>query len=160
MDILTLVDRLESLVNDGWRVPFTVKTVINENEFFDVIDKMRVSVPEELRRADELLEKRDDVMAAAAADASRVLEQAREQVERLVDEHEIVAAARADAERIKAQAHLEAEEIRRGADDYALGILSELESRLSTLLRTTSNGLAALKRRRAPTWAEDSEEEA
>jgi hypothetical protein len=63
-----------------------------------------------------------------------------------------------EAERIKAQAHLEAEEIRRGADDYAMGVLSDLESRLSSQLRTTSNGLAALKRRRAPTLSEDSQQ--
>lgn len=146
-DILALVDRLEALVNEGWRVPFTVKTVINEVAFFEIIDQMRVSVPQELRRADELLENRESVMAAAAADAERIREEAREQAARLLDEHEVIAAARAEAERIKAQAQMDGEQARIGADEYALDVLSELESRLSALLRTTSNGLASLKRR-------------
>lgn len=158
-DILALVDRLEALVSGGWRVPFTVKTAVNENDFYDIIDQMRVSIPQELRRADELLENRESVLAAASADGDRILEQARERATRLVDEHEIIAAARAESERIKAQAEMDAEETRRGADDYALGILSELESRLSSLLRTTANGLSALKRRQAPRLPEDSEEE-
>jgi hypothetical protein len=158
-DILALVDRLEALVNDGWRIPFTVKTAVNENAFFDLIDQMRVSVPQELRRAEELLENREAVLAEARADGERILEEAREQALRLLDEHEIIAAARAEAERIKAQAEMDAEETRRGADDYALSILSELESRLSSLLRTTANGLTALKRRQAPMVPEDSEEE-
>jgi len=157
VDILTLVDRLEDIVNEGWRVPFTMKTVINESAFFDIIDQMRVSTPEELKRADELLEKRESVLADAEADAERILEEAREEAARLLDEHELVAAARAEAEVIKAQAEREAEEIRQGADDYALGALSDLESRVSSLLRTTSNGLSALKRRQAPTAPEDAE---
>lgn len=158
-DILALVDRLEALVNGGWRVPFTVKTTINENDCYDIIDQMRVSIPQELRRADELLENRESVLAAARSDGDRILEQAHERAARLVDEHEIIAAARAEAERIKAQAEIDAEETRRGADDYALGILSELESRLSGLLRTTANGLSALKRRQVPNVPEDSDEE-
>ncbi len=146
-DILALVDRLEALVNEGWRIPFTVKTVINEIAFFEIIDQVRVSVPQELRRADELLENRESVMAAAAADAERIREEAREQAARLLDEHEIIAAAKAEAERIRAQAQMDGEQARIGADEYALDVLSDLESRLSALLRTTSNGLASLKRR-------------
>jgi len=94
MDILALVDRLESLVNGGWRVPFTVRTVIDENVFFDIIDQMRVSIPQELKQANELLEERDRVLAAAAEDAERLIEEAREKAARLLDEHEITAAAR------------------------------------------------------------------
>lgn len=146
-DILALVDGLEALVNEGWRIPFTVKTVINEVAFFEIIDQMRVAVPQELRRADELLENRESVMAAAAADAERIREEAREQAARLLDEHEIIAAARAEAERIRAQAQMDAEQARIDADEYALDVLSDLESRLSALLGTASKGLAFLKRR-------------
>jgi hypothetical protein len=158
-DILALVDRLEALVNGGWRIPFTVKTAVDENVFFEIIDQMRVSIPQELRRADELLENRGAVLAEARADGERILDEAREQAVRLLDEHEILAAARAEAERLRAQAEMDAEESRRGADDYALSILSELESRLSSLLRTTANGLSALKRRQVPSVSEDSEDE-
>jgi len=157
-DILALVDRLEAVVNHGWRVPFTAKTAINENEFFEIIDQMRVSVPEELRRADELLQNRESVMAAAAADADRLLEETRQKAERLVDEHEIAAAARAEADGIRAQAQRDAEAVRKGADDYVLGALSDLESRLSSLLRTTSNGLSKLQRKYGPRPDEESQD--
>ncbi len=150
IDILELIDRLEALVNKGWRIPFTVKTAIDENAFFDLVDQMRVSIPQELKQAKELLEDKEKVLAAAAEEAERITDEAQEKVARLVDEHEIAAAARAQAESIKAQARREAESIRTGADDYALGSLSELESRLGSLLRTTSNGLATLKRRQTP----------
>jgi F0F1-type ATP synthase membrane subunit b/b' len=158
IDILALVDRLENLANEGWRVPFTVKTVINETAFFDIIDQMRVSVPEEVKRAGELLEDRERVLAAAAEDAERIRQEARQKAERLVDEHEITAAARAEAERIKTQAHQQADQFRKEAEDYALDALSDLESRLTSLLRQTSNGLTALRRRLAETVPENPEE--
>lgn len=158
IDILTLVDRLEALVNGGWRVPFTVKTVVDENACFDIIDQMRVSIPQELKQANELLGEREKVLAAAAEEAERLLEEAREKAARLLHDHEITAAAQAEAETIKGQARREAEGFRKEADEYALDALSELESRLSSLLRQTSNGLAALKRRHTQTVSENPEE--
>ena len=148
IDILALVDRLETLANGGWRIPLTTRTVIDENAFFDIIDQMRVSIPQEVARASELLQEKDRVLAAAGEEAERIVKEAQEKAARLLDEHEIVAGARGEAERIRAESLREVEEARKGADDYAMGVLSDLESRLSSLLRTTSNGLAALKRRR------------
>ena len=149
IDILELVDRLEALVNNGWRVPFSTKAVVDESAFFDIIDQMRVSIPQEVWWAKELVQDKESVLTASTKNAEDIVEQARLEATRLLDEHQLVAAARAEAENLKAQAQREAEGIRKGADDYAVNVLSELETRLSALLRTSSRGLTALKRRRA-----------
>ena len=78
MDILELVDRLESLVNEGWRVPLCAKTAIDESAFFDIIDQMRVSIPQEVKRASELLQDRDSILATATKSAEHVVEEGRE----------------------------------------------------------------------------------
>ncbi|KPL24498.1 MAG: hypothetical protein AMJ93_02260 [Anaerolineae bacterium SM23_84] len=158
MDILVIVDRLEALVNEGWRVPFTAKTAIDENTFFDIVDQLRVSIPQELKQANELLAQKDAILAGAAEDAERLIEEARHKAARLVDEHEIAAGARAEAESVLAKAQQEAEQFRKEADEYALDALSDLESRLSSLLRQTANGLAALRRRGIPTAPEGPDE--
>jgi hypothetical protein len=157
IDILTLVDRLENAVNHGWRVPFSMKTVIEEDEFFDIIDQLRVSIPEEVKQANDLLSERERVLAAAQDDAERIIREAQAKAERLLDEGEISAAARAEAERIKSQAQREADEFRREADDYALEVLSDLEARLSALLRQTANGLAQLRHKHDEIVPEDLE---
>jgi len=158
MDILELVDRLESLVNEGWHVPLSARTAIDESAFFDIIDQMRVSIPHGVKQASELLQDRDSILATATRDAEHIVEEARERAAGLLGDHEIIAAARAEAGSIKAQAEREAQGIRKGADDYAIGVLGELESRLSSLLRTSSNGLAALRRRRRHQASEQPEE--
>jgi hypothetical protein len=158
IDILALVDRLENIVNQGWRIPFTMKTVVEEDQFFDIIDQLRVSIPDEVRRADELLSERERVLAGAQDDAERIIREAQAKAERLLDESEIAAAARAEAERIKSQAQREADAFRKEADDYALEALSDLEARLSALLRQTANGLASLRRKHGEIMPEDMEE--
>jgi hypothetical protein len=158
IDILALIDRLENVVNQGWRIPFTMKTVVEEDQFFDIIDQLRVSIPEEVRRADELLSERERVLAGAQDDAERIIQEAQAKAERLLDEGEIAAAARAEAERIKSQAQREAAAFREEADAYALEALSDLETRLSALLRQTANGLASLRRKHGEIIPEDLEE--
>jgi len=158
IDILALVDRLENIVNKGWRIPFTMKTIIEEDQFYDIIDQLRVSIPDEVRQANELLGERDTVLAEAQDDAERIIREAQAKAERLLDEGEIAAAARAEAERIKSQGQREADAFRKEADDYALEALGELEARLSALLRQTANGLATLRHKHGEMVPEDLEE--
>ena len=42
MEILGLIDTLESMILEGFRVPLTKKTMINEEKVLQVIDKIRL----------------------------------------------------------------------------------------------------------------------
>jgi len=55
MDILELVDRLEELFNEGRAVPFTHSVIVDEDRFLDIIDQMRMTIPDEVRKAQQLL---------------------------------------------------------------------------------------------------------
>ena len=58
IDILYLVDRLEALLSKGWRVPLTSKTMIDEDEFLDIVDQMRIAIPEEIKLAKKMQQDR------------------------------------------------------------------------------------------------------
>ena len=51
MDILHLIDRLEALVEDSFHLPFTSNVIVQEDAFLDIIDQMRVTIPEEVKLA-------------------------------------------------------------------------------------------------------------
>ncbi len=51
MDILHLVDRLEEVFNDGRPLPLTRKLLVDEDRVLELIDQMRVSIPEEVKKA-------------------------------------------------------------------------------------------------------------
>ena len=65
IDVLYLVDRLEALLNKGWRVPMSAKTMIDEDEFLDIVDQMRIAFPEEIKQAKKIVQDRDHIIAQA-----------------------------------------------------------------------------------------------
>jgi vacuolar-type H+-ATPase subunit H len=146
IDVLQLINRLETLVNSGTRVPLTSRAIVDEQEFLDIIDQLRVAVPEELRQAKRVSQDRDRVISQAQSEADRLIESAREQAMLLLQEDQKVRDALEYAARITADATQEAEEIKRGADAYATEILDGLENELMKLLATVRRGKATLQR--------------
>jgi len=135
-------------LNEARRIPFTSHVIVNENKYLDIIDQMRVAIPEEVRQARRIQQDRERIMAQAREEAERIISLAQEQAGRLLDEHELLKTAEARTEAIIEQARNEAEAFRIGADDYAVEVLAQLENHLTTLLTTVRNGLATLKRGR------------
>ena len=85
MDILHLVDRLEELFNNSRAIPLTHNVIVDEDKFLDIIDQMRISIPEEVKKAQEVFTKKDRFMAQAQEEANRTLQLARDKANDLVD---------------------------------------------------------------------------
>jgi hypothetical protein len=145
MDILHLVDRLEELFNESRPIWLTHSVIVDENRMLDLIDQMRVSIPEEIKKSQQLLVQRDRIMAQAQEEANRTLSLAREKSDQFVDKDSIVAAAQARAEQIIEQARLEAEQTKHDADDYVLETLTKLEVELDRNLTQVRNGIRTLQ---------------
>ena len=159
IDILHLVDRLESLIQQGRRLPLTSAVVVDEATVLDIIDQMRICIPEEIKQAKRIQQDEEKIFAEAQEEAARIISRAREDAVRLVSEHELRRQAQQQGERILQEAYRQEQIIRRGADDYAIEVLSKLNEELAALQRTVSNGIAVLQRRRAAS-PELSDEEA
>jgi F0F1-type ATP synthase membrane subunit b/b' len=145
MDILHLVDRLEELFNESRSIPFTHSVMVDEERILDIIDQMRVSIPEEIKKAQQILAQRDRILAQAKEESDRTLGIAREKSGELVERDAIVDAARARAEQIMEQARLENEKTKREADDYVLQSLTSLEAELDRILAQVRNGVRTLQ---------------
>ncbi len=142
MDIQHLVDRLEEMLNTGRHVPFTAQTVVDEQRALELIDQMRISIPEEIEKAKRILRERDRVIAQANEEAARIRELAREKSETLIQRDSITQAAQARATSIIEQSRQEADSIRRDADQYVMDVLSDLEDALNRTLMVVRNGIA------------------
>jgi F0F1-type ATP synthase membrane subunit b/b' len=147
MDILHLIDRLEELFNESRPIPFTHNVVVDEDRMLDLIDQMRVAIPEEVKKSQQILAQRDRILAQAQEEANRTLALAREKSEQLVERDSIVQAAHSRAEQILAQARLDGENTRREADDYVVEALTRLETQLERYLGQVRNGVSALQQR-------------
>jgi cell division septum initiation protein DivIVA len=144
MDILHLVDRLEELFNESRPIPLTHNVIVDEDRILEIIDQMRISIPEEVKKAQQVLAQRDRVLAQAQEEANRTIALAKQKAEEMVARDAIVQAAQARAEQIIAQARADGEAVRRDADDYVIEALSSLEAELNRLMQQTRNGIAKL----------------
>ncbi len=138
-DILYLVDRLEALLSKGWRVPMSSKTMIDEDEFLDIVDQMRIAIPEEIRQSKKIVQDRDRIMAQAQEEATRISELAKEDAARLMNEHAVTKAAHEHAQQIEKQARDAALATRVGADAYAAQTLADLQAQLAQVAQQIAN---------------------
>lgn len=145
MDIMHLVDRLEELLNQSRPFPFTHNVLVDENRMLDIIDQMRVVIPDEVKKAQQLINQRDRILAQAQEEANRLVAIAREKSEQLLERDAIVQAAQARADQIQATAREEAERIRQEADAYVIESLTRLEIELDRLLTQVRNGIRKLR---------------
>ncbi len=149
MDILHLIDRLETLVTESFHLPFTSNVILQEDAFLDIIDQMRVSIPEEVKLAKRTEAERERMLLQAQEEANRIVEMAREKAISMTEEHELVLFAKERAKEIEAEAHRQAEDILSDTDEYIIDQLSELEEQLMKTLTTVRNGLRHVQETRS-----------
>jgi hypothetical protein len=150
-DIYHLIDRLERLLNESWRMPLSAYLVINEDDFLDVIDQLRTAIPQEIKDGEKIQRERERIVAQAEEESERIVQLAQEDAMKLVEDHEVIRAAEQRAATIIERAQREAEILKAGADDYARQVLvalndqlDALDGQIAELLSTVRNGLETL----------------
>lgn len=145
MDILHLVDRLEELFNESRPVWFTHSVIVDEDRLLDLIDQMRITIPEEIKKAQQLLAQRDRILAQAQEEANRTIALAREKGDKLVEKDPVTQASQIRANQLIEQAKVECEQTKRDADEYVIQTLHALEGELEKSLTQVKNGIMALQ---------------
>ena len=152
MDILHLIDQLEALLNEGSHPPLVGKRVLlDEQRAWEIIDQMRVSIPDEVKKAKRINQERDRIIAQANEEATRIVELGRDEAQQLASETEIARQAQARAQTIVERAQREADALKADADDYTIQVLSKLEEDLAKALSIVRNGLLKLNTEKAYT---------
>ncbi len=145
MDILQLIDRLEELFNESKAIPLTRNVMVDEDRMLDIIDQMRIAIPEEVKKAQQLLGQRDRVLAQAQEEANRTLELARQKADPLMSKDMLMQETQRRADQLLAQARAEAENTRADADDYVLQSLTQLQEELERITNQVNNGIRTVK---------------
>jgi cell division septum initiation protein DivIVA len=141
MDIQHLVDRLEQVLNNSYRFPLSAYLMVNEDEVFNIVDQMRVTIPEEVKRASRIEAEKERILAQAKEEAERIRGLAKDEAQELVGRDAVMATAQQRAENILERARRDAEALRQDADVYVLEVLTKLEEDLSRSLTVVRNGM-------------------
>ena len=152
---LDIVDDLEDLVTSARRVPLSANVIVNEDETLELIDRLRLGLPDELTQARHTLEDRARIVAAAEQEAeqalagaeqeaSRLLREATDRSAAMVTQSAITQQAQAHAAQLLAEAEERAAAIRGEADAYARDVMTQLEEQLVRAVTTVRKGIETL----------------
>lgn len=132
------------------KLPLTNSVVLDQAAVLELIDQLRVSVPDEVRQAKRITEEAARITERARDEGDAVVARAQEQAAQMLEERELVRMAQQRAGEILDAANHEAAEVRRGADEYAAGVLIRLEGECIKALTSIKRGIDMLDERHRP----------
>lgn len=151
IDINNIIDRIEMLVESSKSVPLSGNVMVDKEKLTALVAQLRMSIPQEVRQAEEMLSRKDDIMSSAVSEAHQARQYIEQEFRNRLGDHELGRKAEEllrDAEvkhkRIIAQAEQEAENRRNQADAYALRTLRDLERELTAATGSIRKGIDAL----------------
>ena len=125
--------------------------MVDKNKLNELVGQLRVSIPQEVRRAEEMLSRKEDIITSAVSEANQSRQHLEQEFRSRLNDHELGRRAEEllrDAEersrRIVAQAEQEAENRRHQADAYALRTLRDLERDLAAATGSVRKGIDVL----------------
>ena len=119
-----ILDSLENLVLNSKRVPLTNKRVIEEDDIADIIDLLKQAMPQEIKKAKQIIDERDKIMDKARTEGDDHIYRAKEYSRTLIEKEEIFEQAKKEASDIKRAAFEESERLRAQAQHDSNDILN------------------------------------
>lgn len=130
LNITEVVEYLEEIIATSSLVPFTGKVMVNKTEVVDAIKKIEDNFPEEIQKAQWVLEQKDRIIKEAIDEAKQIKIEKLNSVEQIIDNIDLVREAKNRANQIIALAERDAKAIRLGARDYADQLLSNIDKEI------------------------------
>ena len=144
--------QLRELILNARAMPMSASCVINRSEVLAAIDDVIQHLPDELADAQRVIDSSQDKIAEGAAEASRIVERAREDAVRLAKESEMLQIAKDLAAKLTAEAEAEAAALRRETDVFIDARMASFES----VLHKTSSQVRTARLRLSQRSALDS----
>lgn len=139
-----VLEALTAAVTSARAMPMSSSVLVNRAELLDLVEQAREALPTQLTRADALLADADAAKDQARVEADAIVAAARAEAERLVESEAVTVAAREKAQTIVAEAQAQADALRRDADDYCDRRLADFEIDLGKVLAQVQAGRAKL----------------
>ena len=146
---------METLVETSKSVPVSGNILVDRKKVMELVDQLRLTIPEEIRSAEDVLSQKDQILNTAQNDARRTKSMAEDELRERLNSNELVTHAEAraaetvrDAEeritRMLQQSEAEALSRKTEADAYALRSLRAMEVELGKLTGSVRKGIEVL----------------
>lgn len=139
MEIFTLLESLEEILESGSKVPFSSKVMVDIDELRDILEDIRLKLPDELKQAKWVKEERQRIIEDAQKEADNIIKNAESKIVTMIDDNVITKKALEQKEEIIENANKVSKEICTGTHEYANAILEKVEEVLKETLEVVQN---------------------
>src|SRR5690554_7965473 len=85
---LLLLDRLEEIITKSPR--FAGRSLVVKDEFIELLDKIRLTLPPEVKKADKIISGREEYIKKTREEAERIVREATLKAEQILSEHYLI----------------------------------------------------------------------
>jgi cell division septum initiation protein DivIVA len=141
VDVRVKLAEIRQAVEQARSMPMSASAVVNRAEMLAMLDDLATGLEQAFSEADQLKQKRDEVIDEGRREADRIVAEARNEREHRVSDTEVFRIAQRQADEIVAEARADAEGLRKETDDY-------VDEKLATFEITLERTIEAVKRGR------------
>ena len=85
MEIFTLLETLEDILEKSKSIPFTEKAIVDKEEVLEIIKDVRLKLPDELKQAKWIKEERGRILQEAQKEADDIVREAENRIISMID---------------------------------------------------------------------------
>ena len=146
---------METLLDTSKVVPISGNVLIDKKKVMELVDQLRLAIPQEYKAAQEVLAQKDQILNQAIVDARRTKARAEDEYRERLDQNEIIEKAQRKAEQTISEAEERAQRLINqsessarsqvsDADAYSLHSLRNLERQLNSITASVRKGIDML----------------
>ncbi len=109
LDIQRELNRLEEMILESPRIPFTGRTLVDEEQLLEQLDLLRLNLPAAFEEVEEIIRHKDEIIVQAEQYAQEILEAAEQRAAQILDEMGIVRQAKLESDHLRQQVQLDCE---------------------------------------------------
>lgn len=134
MKIISLLNELERIMQESTSLPLTSKVIVNPDQVLELIQEILHNLPDDMKEAQWVKEERKKILIEAQKDSERILGDAESKIREMVDENQITQSAYLEAEEIRKRAEDISKQIRQSTNEYADNILKKVQYDLKAVM--------------------------
>ncbi len=144
-----ILENMDDLLDNSKSLPFTSKILIDAEQMRELINDVRLNIPQEIKRAKVIDFDRERILKSAEEQAETIIRNAETKKDAMISEQEITKEAKKRAVEILNKAQNTSKEVRAALDQYVEKRLTDVESELQNTInaiKTTKNKYTGYKK--------------
>lgn len=128
MKIEECLNELEEILDESWNLPlFKGKVFVDVERIKENFEKIRESLPDEIRQAKAIVADRAQIIEDAKTESSTIIKVAQEKAKNILSHDELIKRAEETSESIISEAKIKARDMKKAANEYVEELMKKTD---------------------------------